>query len=181
MIKAGTFPTISNITEILQLAVGTVTEDIITLCANIYENSTIHNVPYANTNASTEFTSVAGPHTTKDESLKVPGCYHIFEPTNGLSGYLGQNIHLGRRVRDHANGHHTSTTNFISIIKPRGNVTLFIIEDANTLPCDVGLFITILEQHLFFVLQPIVNIRFIASPGLVVSGTRISSEGIKVL
>lgn len=181
LMMAAILPTVTNITEILQLPAGTVTEKIITLCATIFQNGTTHNILHANTNAAIEFTSVSGLHTTRNDDSKVPGCYHIFDPTSPFSGYVGQSTHLGRRVRDHANGCHVGTSNFVKMMKGRGRVTIFILSNKEDITCNTVLFLAILEQYLFFALQPVVNISLIANPGLVVSGVHAISKAIKAL
>lgn len=183
MLLNETFPTVSNMTQILNLPSGTVTKEIIALCEIIYLNGKTYDLPYAGTDAAKEFNSTGGPHTTKNNDLRLQGCYHIYDYSSPLSGYVGQSTHLGRRVRDHANGHHIATTDFVALNKSSMKITLFILEDKDSLPCSIRLFITILEQYLFFILRPTVNISLIANPGLVVpeGEFRICSEAMKAL
>lgn len=183
MLLNETSPTVNNITEILNLPAGTVTKEIMALCKTIYLNGNTYDMPYRGTNAAKEFNSTGGPHTTKSNDVKLAGCYHIYDSSCSLSGYVGQSIHLGRRVRDHANGHHIATTDFVALNKSSMKVTIFILNDKEKLTGDIRLFITILEQYLFFVLRPTVNISLIANPGLVVPAGefRVSSESMKAL
>jgi hypothetical protein len=89
----------------------------------------------------------------------------MYDSNGFISGCVGQSTHLGRPVRDRASGHHVATTGFVALNKSAMKVTLFILDDKESLPCSIPLFLIILEQYLFFVLQITVNISLIANAG----------------
>jgi hypothetical protein len=147
------------------MALGiSISKETIDLCMTIVENSITCDLPYANTEASKAFTLIAGPHTTKNPAKRKTGCYHIHGNIDNVfgSGYVGQSILLGHRVREHANLRFSTTSSYITSLQNEGKVTIYLVPDSYNLPLDIATFLTILEQFLFFVLQPSVNISLVA-------------------
>lgn len=107
----------------------------------------------ANTEASKAFTLIAGPKT---------GCYPANIDNVFGSGYVGQSIILGNRVREHANLRFSTTSNYITSLQNEAKVTLYLVPASYNLPLDIAMFLTILEQFLFFALQPSVNSSLVA-------------------
>jgi hypothetical protein len=118
----------------------------------IVENSVTCDLPYANTEASKAFTLIAGPHTTKNPAKRKAGCYHIHDNIENVfgSGYVGQSIILGNRVREHANLRFSTTSSYITSLKKQGKVTLYLVPDSYNLPLDIPTFLTILERRRLF-------------------------------
>lgn len=96
------------------------------------------------------------------------------------SGYVGQSINLGHRVREHARL--STTSSYIESLQKNGKVTIYLLPSSYDLPLDIPTFLTILEQYLFFTLQPSVNISLVATPGLIPSNKErvISEELLKI-
>lgn len=109
-----------------------VTQQALDICMDIIKNSVTHDLPYANTEASKNFTSICGSHATnsnyKYKSKRVAGCYHLHEDGKIFgTGYIGQSIVLGQRVRNHSNGKNLTTKDYIKSIQSRGKVTLYLL------------------------------------------------------
>ena len=123
----------------------------------------------ANTEASKAFTLIAGPR--KNTAKRKTGCYHIHANIYNVfgSGYVGQSIILGNRVREHANLCFSTTSNYITSLQNEAKVTLYLVPASYNLPLDIAMFLTILEQFLFFALQPSVNISLVTTLGLISS------------
>lgn len=159
-------PTSKNISYALGLKEGVVTDKVVTICEGIVINSITLPLPNYNSANSELFRSVVG--SSSSTGNKVPGCYllHSQDPTKDT--YIGQSKSLAQRVREHANG----SSNVQNLIKDFGNkgiVTLFIIpeEVLDTITISKELFITILEQYLFFYYKPTYNKMFVAGTNIV--------------
>ena len=89
----------------------------------------------------------------KNPEKRKAGCYHIHENIENVfgSGYVGQSIILGNRVREHANLRTTSS--YITSLKKQGKVTLYLVPDSYNLPLDIATFLTILERRRLFSLS----------------------------
>lgn len=116
--KQGT--SVSNIKINIETALGrTVSNEALYLCITIIKNSVTCDIPYANTEASKAFTLIAGTYTTKDHTKRKG--YHIHDKDTESnvfgSGYIGQSISLGTRVRQHANNHFQTTSNYITSLR----------------------------------------------------------------
>ncbi len=88
------------------------------------------------------FTKLVGRESFKEEN-KVIGCYCIRAPFEGCSkvtglrgieSYVGQANHLGHRVKQHAKGVDPNTKAFISSLKRKGVVDLFIVDKDLQIP-----------------------------------------------
>ena len=155
-------PTVSNISAALDLPVGIVTEEVLSICANC---STIElGLPVPNSVNVKPFSEQVGP---ENSTKKVPGCYYIYSPNNPeLGTYVGHSIHLGKRVKDHAKGVQSSTGKLVQAAGSNAVVRVYI-PDPSLLPSYITMaqFVLILEQYLFFLLKPTINRALIASPG----------------
>ena len=151
-----------------------ISKETIDLCMTIVENSVTCDLPYANTEASKAFTLIAGP-----QKILLSEKLVVITFTVILRMYLDQGMLaiLGNRVREHANHRFSTTSSYITSLYNEGKVTLYLVPSSYNLPLDISTFLTILEQFIFFVLQPSVNISLVATPGLIPSNKeRIISE-----
>lgn len=155
-------PSVYNISAALDLPAGVVTEEVLSICANV--KSIELGLPVPKSENVTAFSEQVGP---ENSTKKVAGCYYIYSPNHPeLGTYVGHSIHLGKRVKDHAKGVQTSTGKLVQTAGSKA-VVLVYIPDASLLPAHITMaqFVLILEQYLFFLLKPTINRAFVASPG----------------
>lgn len=96
-------------------------------------------------------------------SLSIKQQDLLFEP--GIVGtYVGQSVRLGRRVRSHAAGNEKSSKKRISIFTENARVIIYAVKKVPK-NIDLQMFLTILEQYLFFVIRPTHNNFLVASSG----------------
>jgi len=145
----------------------------INLCNYIFEKRITLNLPRPKSKYITPFSKVAGPENL--DSLKksgkfIPGCYRIW----GLGYpekfcYIGQSIHLGRRIKYHAKGSNINTRKFCHDLKDKAKVDLFILPKDNNIITKLTIrkFLCVLEQYFIFKFKPEINRLYIAIPGFV--------------
>lgn len=154
--------TVSTISIALDLDKEVVTEEVLSISANV---KTIElRLPLPNSENVKTFSEKVGP---ENSTSKVAGCYYIYSPTNPeLGTYVGHSIHLGKRVKDHAKGLQASTGKLVEVAKSNAIVRVYI-PDPFLVPSHLSMsqFLLILEQYLFFLLKPTINKAFVASPG----------------
>lgn len=138
-----------------------ITEGILNLCKNIYNNPLDFVLPRPHTEHVRPFSKVVGP--SYDSNHKTSGCYLLYDPSKAGS-YIGQSNRLGRRVRSHAAGNEKSSIILISSFSENARVKIYIVKDLPS-NVDLSIFLTILEQYLFFAIQPTHNNFLIASSG----------------
>lgn len=155
-------PSVSNISKALDFSTTIVTDEVLNLCANI---KTIElGIPIPNSPNVAPFSQQVSPENSK---TKIAGCYYFFSPNNkDLGTYVGHSINLGKRIKDHAKGKESSTGNLVQSAGINVVVRVYIVNPIQ-LPSYITIqeFILILEQYLFFVLKPTLNIAIVASPG----------------
>ena len=83
------------------------------------------------------------------------------DETNTRNSYIGQSVHMGNRVKDHAGSKDPRTSNFVSNMQGNGVVRLFLLTpemEASMLGgLTVSQFLCVLEQYLFFLYRPLIN------------------------
>lgn len=163
-------PTRSIIQTVLEY--DNVTDEHISLCEEITSNPIVLSLPVPNTEHVLPFAAVAGPENSKDPAKRTPGCY-LIKPKgddNMSNSYVGQSVHTGNRVKDHANGKDPRTAKFVESMQGNGEVLLFLLspEVLSKLPEGLTLtqFLCVLEQYLFFKYRPCINAAFVAKPGI---------------
>lgn len=168
--KTGSGPNLSIISKVLDLPVK-LSHKHIDLCAQLVSNPVVLNLPVPKTEHVIPFSKVAGPEIARDHERATPGCYRIYSPNTPKDfSYIGQTIHLGNRVKDHAKGHNTSTSTFISLLGDKAKVDLYLIpKDLILNGLSLQQFLCVLEQYLFFKFIPTQNKTFVASAGVMQS------------
>ena len=163
-------PTRSMIQTVLEY--DNVTDEHISLCEEMTSNPIVLSLPVPNTEHVLPFAAVAGPENSKDPAKRTPGCY-LIKPKgddNMSNSYVGQSVHTGNRVKDHANGKDPRTAKFVESMQGNGEVQLFLLtpEVLSKLPEGLTLtqFLCVLEQYLFFKYRPCINAAFVAKPGI---------------
>lgn len=153
-------PSISNISKALNLSSTIVTKEVLNLCAAV--ETKLFDMPVPHSSYVNIFSKEVSSENSK---IKIPGCYYIFNIDNvNLGTYVGQSINLGKRVKDHAKGTQKSTKD---LVKSDNCKVLIYYIDIIILPPYINLkiFLSILEQYLFFIHKPTKNISIIASAG----------------
>lgn len=126
-----------------------------------------------------------------DSKIIQAGCYIIKGPNlvrsavTGLEStecYIGQSTHLGHRVKGHAKKVDSTTRLFIESLKDRGILELCILTDDIVIPSGLtkNQFITLLEQYLIIKLNPTVNKKLLATPGVMWSPEAIKKHRDKL-
>ena len=103
------------------MALGiSISKETIDLCMTIVENSITCDLPYANTVKLLRLSLVHIPQ--KNPAKRKAGCYHIHGNIDNVfgSGYVGQSILLGHRVREHANLRFSTTSSYITSLQNEG-------------------------------------------------------------
>lgn len=165
--QAGLSPTLSIISQVLDLPVK-VSQYHFDLCVQLVSNPVTLNLPKPNTEHVIPFSLVAGPEIARSSKKARPGCYRIYSPnTPSNLSYIGQTIHLGNRVKDHAKGHNASTAAFVSLLGESAKVDLYLIpQDLELNGLSLQQFMCVLEQYLFFKFRPTQNKTFVATAGV---------------
>lgn len=161
---------ITNLKELIEQSLDlTISDKMFNDCLLIVSNPVTLCLPYAHTDASKVFSKLVGPYESSDPIKRKAGCYHI-HPKGEMfnTGYVGQSIILGNRVRRHMLGLFNTTADFIKSLDNNGQVTLYIVPSTIVLSEGITMsqFLTVLEQYLFFTIQPSINISMIASHGV---------------
>jgi len=104
-----------------------ITQQHLDLCSQILNAAVTLPLPKPNTAHVSPFANVAGPEIARSPEKAVPGCYMLHGPEAPNRSYVGQAQHLGNRVKDHAKGHNTNTSAFVSQLGTTGLVDLFIV------------------------------------------------------
>lgn len=156
-LNAGGGVSIPVLSEVLERKV---TSDQVAACESIFRSGITIPMPFPNTDSARTFTKLAGTIHAKPE-VQRPGCYYIFSDDTSLS-YVGQTVHLGKRVRTHAYG--TKETQEFITASPNAKVTLYFLDDLIT-GLDLAQSLTLLEQYLFLVHNPTYNKILVATPG----------------
>lgn len=156
-------PTVKNMKAALEDDVPSdfITEGVLNLCKNIYNNPLDFMLPKPHTKHVTPFSKVVGP--SYDSNHKMSGCYLLYDPSK-TGSYVGQSIRLGRRVRSHAAGNEKSSMILLSSFSDDARVKIYTVKDLPS-NIDLSVFLTTLEQYLFFVIRPTHNNFLIASSG----------------
>jgi GIY-YIG catalytic domain. len=158
------------------------------LCVSLYKNPITLDLPIPHTDKISDFSKVAGVENL--DSLRksgkfVPGCYRIYGIGNSPDMcYIGQALHLGLRVKQHAKGSNKNTSDFCMNLGNKGKVDLFILPGLENIPKGLSIseFLCVLEQYLIFKYRPKINKLFIASPSPreAGAGTRIPPHDVVV-
>lgn len=153
-------------------ATAVITEEHLSICATIVQNPITLALPVPNSSHVLPFAEVAGPENSKDPSKRTPGCYMISQSgdTNPRNVYIGQSVHLGNRVKDHASGKDPRTANFVNEMGGQGMVQLFLVTPTILASMPTGLtttqFLCVLEQYMFFSYRPLINAALVAKAGV---------------
>jgi hypothetical protein len=172
-IKAGKGVSKELINEVLFTS-PIVTDNHIALCDKLVAESVTVKLPFSNTPYSSEFTKLAGSAAPAQNALgKIPGCYYIFEKESGRS-YVGHTVHLGKRVREHANSPApiTSLADWMTEMRAKdsGLVTLYrLTADYDHTGLTLVEMLCTLEMYLFLVHAPTENRTLVATPGVMQS------------
>jgi hypothetical protein len=130
-------------------SVASVTEDHMEICRQILNDAITVDMPYPNTSKSIAFTEVGGSANSAQSKLpKVPGCYLISHEDRS---YIGQAVHLGKRVREHAAMNTTSSlATWIGSVPQEVKVTLYRLPAQDSFKgLNVREFLCVLELYLF--------------------------------
>lgn len=124
-------------------------------------------LPLPHTEHVAPFTKLAGTE-QPDSKLIVAGCYIIKPKVASNECYIGQSTHLGHRVKRHAKKVDSTTRLFIESLKDEGVLELCLLTDdiINPEGLTKNQFITLLEQYLIIKLNPSVNKKLLATPGV---------------
>jgi len=167
-----------------------ITEEHLLLCLEIYNKRITLGLPVPRSEFVKPFTELVGKEKV-EEGKEISGCYYIKAPFKGRSNitgllgiesYVGQAKHLGDRVKNHAKGADSSTKSFVSSLKGKGLVDLFIVDKDLQIPGGLTRkqFITLLEQYLIMKLKPTINKKLLATPGVMWSPEAINKHLEKV-
>lgn len=181
-IRSGGKPTLSIIQEVLNFPTSVViSEEHIHLCIEIVDNPVTLNLPVPNSPDVAPFAKIAGPENSKDPALRTPGCYMIVDSaeTDLRNSYIGQSVHMGNRVKNHASGKDPRTSKFVGSMN-QGIVRLFLLTPEMVASMPAGLtttqFLCVLEQYLFFHYRPLINAAFVARAGVAWSEQAIAAH-----
>ncbi len=152
------------INEVLEFDDQTVTQDHLDQCQTILDSSVTVHMPYPRSEHVPPFSAVAGPENTNISSKKVPGCYHIHSPSVPGS-YIGQAVHLGKRVKDHLDAK-SLMSSWIGSMSGDCLVTLYLVPREGILGLSLNQSICLMEQYLFFTIKPTMNKTLVARPGV---------------
>lgn len=151
---------------------ASITQAHIDLCALIAGAPITLPLPVPNSPHVLPFSAVAGPENSGDPTKRTPGCYQLINPIEreARKTYIGQSVHLGNRVKDHASGGDPRTNPFVSEMEGKGLVALYMLTPfmASTMLGGLTLtqFLCVLEQYLFFLHRPLINGVFVATAGI---------------
>nr|ATX62008.1 hypothetical protein [Tremella fuciformis] len=145
-----------------------ITEQHMQMCWDITQNGVTTSLPYPHTDQS-RFTAVGGksnPYEQRSDSTKIPGCYLI---TDGTDSYIGQAVHLGKRVREHAAQYSNNTSTMVgSTPNDSVKVTLFVVPRQDSYyGLTLSEFLCVLELYLFLHFGlPTLNKSYVPTPGV---------------
>ena len=92
---------------------------------------------------------------------------------------MGQAVHTGNRVKDHAKLHNTGTAEFVQELGTTGLVDLFLVLSSYDLHgLSQSEFLNVLEQYLFFYFFPSVNKIYVATKGVPVSPENLQQQRV---
>lgn len=140
----------------------------IVFCDKLLSEKVTLPVPIQETPAVLAYENVAptkyGPYITK-----VPGCYRIFDSLTGRS-YVGQSLHVGARVSDHANRGYTKTSisKWMSELnyENKGLVEVYRVPvQSHYDGLSLREFLCVMEMYLFLVYKPSENRILVSTPG----------------
>ena len=165
-------PTLKIINNVLSLN-NHVNKKHFDLCVSLCNNPITLDLPLPHTNKVSNFSKIAGVENLerlRKSGKFIPGCYRIYKDSD-LSNicYIGQAMHLGVRVKQHAKGNNKNTAKFCADLRDKGKVDLYILPSIDNLPTGLSIpeFLCVLEQYLIFKYRPQINRLYIARPGIV--------------
>ena len=152
-----------------------VTDQHIALCDKVFSEKVTLPIPF-NDRPAVEAYALVAPTRYAPDILKIP--YRVFDSVTGRS-YVGQSLHIGARVSDHANHRDRTKTpiyDWMSELnyESRGLVEVYRVPIQNNYDgLTLREFLCVMEMYLFLVHKPSENRVLVSTPGKMKVSTKV--------
>ena len=135
-------PTLKIINEVLSLNTK-INKKHFDLCVSLSNNPITLDLPLPHTSKVSNFSKIAGVENLerlRKSGKFIPGCYRIYKDSDLPNiCYIGQAMHLGFRVKQHAKGNNKNTSRFCADLGDKGKVDLYILPGLENIPSGLSI------------------------------------------